>query len=127
MPRLTASAPMILVTDVRAAADYWRDKLGFDYKEVYGQPVADFCIVHRDGQYLMLARTDDAAKVQPIWRRREKTSDAYFWCDDADGLHAEMAGRGATIDYGPCTQPYGVREFGVRTPDGHDISFGQVL
>ena len=47
--------------------------------------------------------------------------------DDADGLYAEMKSAGATMDYGPCTQPYGVREFGIQDLDGHDISFGQVL
>ena len=33
---------------------------------------------------------------------------------------------GATIDYGPCDQPYGRREFGIQDVDGYDIGFGQL-
>ena len=46
---------------------------------------------------------------------------------DADALHTEFVRRGATIDYGPCDQPYGCREFGTQDLDGHDIGFGQVV
>jgi hypothetical protein len=31
------------------------------------------------------------------------------------------------MDYGPCTQPYGVREFGIQDLDEHDVSFGQLV
>ena len=75
----------------------------------------------------MLAKAHDPAHVVPYWKLLDKMWNAYFWCDDADALCAEMKGRGAIIDYGPCTQPYGVREFGIQSPDGHDIGFGQIL
>jgi uncharacterized glyoxalase superfamily protein PhnB len=52
---------------------------------------------------------------------------AYFWVEGADELYAEMKAKGAKMDYGPCTQPYGVREFGIQDLDGHDIGFGQVM
>ena len=51
----------------------------------------------------------------------------YVNVDDADGLHAEVAGRGAEILSRPATKPWGLREFVVRTPDGHRIVFGQPL
>jgi hypothetical protein len=126
MPKITASAPLLLVGNVLASANYFRDCAGFECENFYGEP-PDFCICQRDGHYLMLARVDDPAKIVPAWKIREKTCDAYFWVDDADGLHAEMKSNGAKIDYGPCTQPYGVREFGIQDLDGHDIAFGQVL
>jgi hypothetical protein len=31
------------------------------------------------------------------------------------------------MGYGPCTQPYGVRKFGIQDLDGHNIAFGQLL
>jgi uncharacterized glyoxalase superfamily protein PhnB len=46
---------------------------------------------------------------------------------DVAALYAEMKQRGAIIDYGLEDQPYGVREFGVRDPDGHDIGFPQAV
>lgn len=126
MPKLTASAPVLLVRDVVAAANYYRDAAGFSYDGFYGEPPS-FCICQRDGMCLMLAQVDDAGQLKPFWKIRDKTCNAYFWVDDADALYAEMKAAGARMDYGPCTQPYGVREFGIQDLDQYDISFGQVL
>ncbi len=46
---------------------------------------------------------------------------------DGNPLHAELLNAGAKIDYGPCDQPYGCREFGIQDLDNHDIAFGQDL
>src|SRR5688572_20208127 len=125
MPRITASAPVLLVSDVVASANYFRDAAGFDHTTFHGDPPS-FCICVRDGHYLMLAQAE-ASKITPFWKIRENTWNAYFWVDAADELYAEMKAKGARMDYGPCTQPYGVREFGIQDLDGHDIGFGQVL
>lgn len=125
MPRITASAPVLLVRDVLAAADYYRDAAGFTSRDLFGDPTT-FCICHRDGHHLMLAQAD-AAQIKPHWQIRPLTPSAYFWVDDADALYAEMKAAGARMDYGPCTQPYGVREFGIQDLDGHDIAFGKIL
>ena len=126
MPKITASAPVLLVSDVVASANYFRDSIGFNYKEFYGQP-SSFCICHRDWHYLILAQVDDPRDVAPFWKIRENMCNAYFWVDDADALYEEMKSKGARIHYGPCTQPYGVREFGIKDLDGHDLCFGQVI
>lgn len=125
MPKLTASAPVLLVRNVIASAEYFRNAVGFQH-DLYGTPPV-FCICHRDGQYLMLAEVQDAAQITPYWKIKAKTPNAYFWVDCADELCEQMRAAGAKIDYGPCTQPYGVREFGIQDLDEHDISFGQVL
>ncbi|HEX8914195.1 MAG TPA: VOC family protein, partial [Humisphaera sp.] len=126
MPRLTATAPVLLVRDVVASANYFRDRCGFAYDRFYHDPPS-FVILRRDGQHLMLAKLPAGVAPTPHWYVVDKMWNAYFWVDDADGLCAQMRSAGATIDYGPCTQPYGVREFGIQDPDGHDIGFGQVL
>lgn len=124
--KLTASSPVFLVRDVVAAANHYRDTMGFNYDQFYGEP-PDFVILHRDGMYLMLKRADDPSHIVPLWTISDKLWNAYFWVDDADALHAEFVQRGATIDYGPCDQPYGCREFGIQDLDGHDVGFGQVV
>ena len=126
MPKITSSAPVLLVSDVVASASYLRDCVGFDFKEFYGDP-PDFCICERDGHYLMLAQVGDPASITPFWKIRDKMWNAYFWVDDAEALYEETKSKGAKMDYGPCTQPYGVREFGIQDLDGHDIGFGQVI
>lgn len=125
MPKITASAPVLLVKDVAASANYFRNACGFTYEGFVGNPPV-FCICSRDRHYLMLAKTDPE-KIVPYWKIREHTWNAYFWVDDADALYAQVKAAGAKMDYGPCTQPYGVREFGIQDLDGHDIGFGQVL
>src|ERR1700722_4909036 len=124
MPRITGSAPVLLVRDVPASAKYFQECVGFLGAEFYGE--GTFCILEWGDFYLMLAQAD-ADKIVPFWKIRDKTCNAYFWVDDADTLYAEMKAKGAKMDCGPCTQPYGIREFGIQDLDEHDISFGQVL
>lgn len=124
MPRLTTSAPVLLVRDVVASADYFRDCCGFSYERFWGQP-ADFCMVWRDRLCLMLKQTSRHERIVPNWKVEDKLWDVYFWVDDADGLYAEFEQAGARMDYGPCDQPWGCREFGIQDLDGHDLAFGQ--
>jgi uncharacterized glyoxalase superfamily protein PhnB len=57
--------------------------------------------------------------------RQGGTWDVFFWVNDVDGLHAELAGRGAAVVYPPIVQPYGMKEFAVRDPNGYVPGFGQ--
>ena len=123
-PRIVGSAPILLVTDVEAAANYYRDKVGFRYDRLWGDPPG-FCILGRDGFHLMLARVEDRSAIVPHYKVVEKMWNIYFWVDDVEGLYEELQRRGAVIDYTLCDQPYGCREFGVQDLDGYDIAFGQ--
>lgn len=123
--KLHASAPVLLVKDVVASARYYRDQLGFEHQHFWGEP-PNFAIIRRDQLSLMLAKAE-TGKIVPHWRIVEKTCNVYFWVDDALALHQEFVGRGVNIDYGPCVQPYQVREFGIQDPNGYDIAFGQDL
>ncbi len=125
-PKLRASAPVLLVRDVVAAANHYRDAMGFGYERFWGEPPG-FVILHRDGMYLMLRQADRPEHVVPHWTVADKLWNVYFWVSDVDALHAEFVARGAKIDYGLCDQPYGCREFGTQDLDGHDIGFGQAV
>lgn len=124
-PRLTASAPVLLVADVVAAANHYRDAMGFSYDRFWGEPPG-FVILRRDGLSLMLKQAPSPSDVVPLAKVVGIWS-AYFWVENVAALHAEFVGRGATIDYGPCDQDYGCREFGIRDLDGHDVGFGEVI
>ena len=123
---LTGHAPVLLVRDVIASADHYRDVLGFECLEFYGDPPT-FCILQRDNLHLMLGQVPHGQDVTPHWRVVEKMCNVYFWVDDVDALFQEFTSSGATIDYGLCDQPYGCREFGIQDPDCHDIAFGQLI
>lgn len=125
-PKLTASAPILLVKDVVQAANYYRDALGFSYDRFWGEPPV-FVILKRDEMYVMLRQADDPAHVVPNWTVAKNLWDIYFWTSDVDALYQELKERGAKIDYELCVQPYDCREFGVQDPDGHDIAFGMPI
>lgn len=80
---------------------------------------------HRDGHIVMLSQVEDPKQVVPHYTVVANMWNVYFWVDDVEEIYAELKGRGATIDYELCDQPYGVREFGVQDLDNYDIAFGQ--
>jgi len=126
MAKLTEVAPVLLVADVVKASEHYRDKLGFEDVDLFGEP-PNFAILRRDGLAVMLAQKGRGVKHLPNWRVVDKTVNIYFWVDDAEALYAELQQRGATIDYTIYTTPWGTREFGVQDADDHDIAFGQRL
>ena len=42
-----------------------------------------------------------------------------------DALFEELTRLGATVVYPPVVQPYGIREFAVRDPNGYVLGFGE--
>ena len=114
---------MLLSSDLQRTAEWYRDALGFE-DELHGDP-PNFLIVSRDGARIMYALSHQA--VVPNWRVVDNTWNVYIRVDDVDAAYAEMLERGAGIDYTLGNQPWGMREFGVQDPDGHDIAFGQPI
>ena len=125
MPKLLQQAPVLMVSNLAASLDYWRQCVGFAFN-TFGDP-ADFAIGRRDGCFLMLGQADKDQIITPNWHLRHNTWNAYFWVDDAKALYEELLGSGAKIDYTLCKQPYNVLEFGIQDLDGQDIGFGQDL
>lgn len=122
----TSSAVILLVRDVIASAHYFRDRLGFTFDRIWGDPPG-FVILQRDNCRLMLQQAPAGHVIVPHWRVVSNMWNVYFWVDDADALFAEFKRRGAKIDYEIGNKPYGIREFGVQDLDGHDIAFGSPL
>lgn len=50
---------------------------------------------------------------------------AYVQVDGVNDLHADVAARGAKIVKSLRTEPWGMREFGIETLDGHRLMFGE--
>ena len=126
MARLLRCAPYFPVADVDESAAHYQRVLGFTVEYLAGKP-GQFAIVSRDGHALMLRRVSAPELVRPV-ESQGGTWDAFFWVDDADLLHGELAGNGATVVYGPIVQDaYHMREFAVRDRDGHVLGFGHPL
>src|SRR5258708_39235875 len=91
-------APYFIVDDVLTTADYYRDKLGFDYKRLWGEPPC-FCMVMRSGVVIMLGQLEDAGVMRPnhVVDPEGGAWDAYIWIDNADALNAEFKSKGVKI------------------------------
>ena len=123
--RITEQAPVLLVSNLMDSVTYWRDRIGFKARLYGEQP--EFAILRRDNAFLMLSQKPADHEIVPHWKIKDKLWNAYFWVDDAKAMFEELSSSGANIDYDLCEQPYGVLEFGIQDPDGHDIAFGQDL
>jgi hypothetical protein len=100
-------APYFLVEDVVTTANYYRDRLGFQYERFWGEPPA-FCMVWRRGVTLMLAQLPRPGAIRPnrLADPEVEAWDAYIWVDDADALYAEFRSTGVRIARDICDQPY---------------------
>ncbi len=123
--RIEQAAPVLLSADLGRTAAWYRDALGWEF-ELFGDP-PDFGIAKRDEQRIMYGLHPQAERIVPNWRIRDATWNVYVRVDDVDAWHDELVGRGLELDYGLGDQPWGMREFGVQDPDGHDMAFGQPI
>jgi uncharacterized glyoxalase superfamily protein PhnB len=118
-------APYFLVDDVVATANYYRDKLGFSYERLWGDPPA-FCMVKRAGVIIMLSQFPRESAMRPnrLADPSGEAWDAYIWVDDADSLCQEFKDKGVKIPRDLCDQPYGNRDFDVEDCNGYRLCFG---
>ena len=106
-------APLLLVPDVSATADFYRRTLGF--KTDAGAETSEYTVVWRDNAAVHLSKGDHAPTGVRI----------FFWVRDVNALYAEVIRREAVIAVPIGTRPYGVRDFTIRDPNGVEVVFGQ--
>jgi predicted enzyme related to lactoylglutathione lyase len=121
-------APYFVVDDVVSTADYYRDKLGFEYERFWNEPPS-FCMVYRSGVVIMLAQLEQTGVMRPnrFVDPEGGAWDAYIWIDDADALNAEYKSKGVKIVRDIRDQPYGCRDFDVEDFNGYRLCFGQSI
>ncbi|MBI3830191.1 MAG: VOC family protein [Planctomycetes bacterium] len=122
--KIKAIAPYLFVDDVVKSANWYRDKLGFGFDRLWGEPPC-FAIVRRDGVCVMLKQMPGQvrpnAKVDP----EDSAWNAYLWVEDVDAVHAEFQAKGVKIPRGLCDQEYGCRDFDIEDCNGYVLCFGQ--
>jgi predicted enzyme related to lactoylglutathione lyase len=120
-------APDLLVDDVVATANFYRDKLGFQYDRFWGEPPC-FCMVRRNGVIIMLSQSEKPGIMRPNQKAQSgDTWDTYIWVDAVDALYAEFQTKGVTIARKICDQPYECRDFDVEDCNGFRLCFGQPI
>lgn len=129
-----ALQPVLPVSDVQRAARWFCEVLGFQLDFIAGEPPSYARVKHVPAQpsaapgwqgaydggaplYIRLWQCAPHA-VLP-WRGELVVQVGH----DVDGLHAAYVARGVTVLEPPTSQPWGVREFAIREPDGHVLRF----
>ena len=121
MPSITRPMFVLAVPDLEASAAWYRDVLGFQVHEI-GDP--GWRLMARDTCRILAGHCPDATPPRELG---DHSYFAYLEVDDVDGYHAEVTAGGAELVKPLRSEPWGMREFGVRTVDGHRIMFGQDL
>lgn len=120
---ISAAAPIVPVRNLAGALAFYEGALGF--RVLQRNPGNSAALVERGGMRLMLLRSGDLKALQAT---REHLS-AYVWVDDLDRLWAEVEPALARLPAHrvrpPFRQPYGMREFHVKDPDGFLLFFGE--
>lgn len=111
---------MLAVLDLKRSTEYYTSVLGLSIDfEVPG-----WSFLSRDGFRVMLGECSDAIPPEELG---DHSYYGYITVDDIDALHREFKERGAELTQGLADKPWGMRELGVRTIDGHRLMFGQEL
>ena len=107
-----AVCPLLVVKDLRRAADFYMNVLGYQEPLFAGEPPS-FCMMNRDGQDLMLCT--------------ERPFDAYLRVADVEEERRAIEAAGGKLRAGPRVTEYEMVEIEVEDPEGHVICLGQDL
>ena len=120
MPEILSSTYVLAVNDLATSRRFYVEKLGF----VEELNVDGWSFLSRGACKLRLGHCPEA---KPMTQAQDHSWFAYLHVRDAAGLYAEAVRNGVEIWHRLADKPWGMREFGIVTPDGHRIVFGEVL
>ena len=108
---------VLAVPDLSRSGAFYREVLGFEVREL----APGWLTYAKDGCQIMAGECRDA--IPP----RELGDHSYFGylvVDDVDEYHQRAVAGGTEIVKPLRDEPWGMREFGLRTVDGHRIMIG---
>ncbi|MEM8855573.1 MAG: VOC family protein [Pseudomonadota bacterium] len=122
-PHIEHAATIVPVRNVAQTVRFYTDILGFDAAFVAGD--GTFAMVRRGNAVVQLVLTDS----EEVLKATANNIAIYITVRDVDGFYASLAPRLEELPDGrlrrPFNQPYGMREFHVKDPDGCLLFFGQ--
>ena len=120
MADLTRLRCVLAVHDLERSVGYYTGVLGM----AIDFTAPGWAFLSRGSLRLMLGECRDAL---PAHDTGDHSYFVYVTVDGIDEFYNEVVGNGATLTQRLADKPWGMREFGIRTPDGHRIMFGQEL
>lgn len=121
MARIMDSRCVLAVRDLAVSTRYYTDVLGFDRDPIEAE---GWSFLTKDNFKVMLGECPDE---KPAAELGNHSYFVYLYVDGLDQFYEEVLSRGAEVISKPSEKPWGLREFGLRTPDGHRITCGEPI
>ena len=121
MARIVNSRCVLAVRDLKISTAYYVDVLGFSRDPIDAE---GWSFLTRDNFRIMLGECPD---VTPAAELGDHSYIAYWNVEGVDELYRELTRSGALLTSKPEDKPWGLREFGLKTPDGHRITCGELI
>ena len=112
---------VLAVRDLEVSTRYYVDVLGFRRDPIDAE---GWSFLTRDSFRVMLG---ECANARPAGELGDHSYFAYWNVEGVDEFYRELVAKGALVTSEPTDKPWGLREFGLRTPDGHRITCGQLI
>lgn len=119
-PKFIGTRYVLAVKDLEKSADYYKSILGFE-TWWHGD---GWHFLKRDTFLVMLGECPDDRSA---FETENHSYFAYIDVKNIDTLYKELQSKKAEILRDIKDQPWGQREFPIRTIDGHRIMFGQAI
>jgi catechol 2,3-dioxygenase-like lactoylglutathione lyase family enzyme len=120
MSEITKVRFVLAVPDLKRSTEYYTSVLGLSID--FEAPGWSF--LSRGSFRLMLGECTDAI---PPGELGDHSYFGYITVADVDTLYAEYQQSGVQFTQSLASKPWHMREFGIRTLDGHRLMFGQEL
>lgn len=121
MATIINSRSVLAVRDLEVSKRYYVDVLGFREDPI---DAPGWSFLTRDCFRVMLG---ECRQARPAGELGDHSYFAYWNIAGIDDFYRELVSRGALVTSAPTDKPWGLREFGLRTPDGHRIVCGEVI
>ena len=121
MAQIVNSRCVLAVRDLKLSTSYYIDVLGFTEDPIRAE---GWSFLTRDSFRVMLG---ECADDRPASELRNHSYFAYWNVEGVDDLYLEFVAKGALVSSKPTNKPWGLREFGFSTPDGHRITCGEEI
>ena len=111
---------VLAVHSIAESSEFYTRALGFE--EVFND--GNWSFVKRDNCMIMLGKCRDAMHARDLG---DHSYFAYLVVDAADAFYSRCTAKNVEITSPIEDKPWKIREFGIRTPDGHRMMIGNNL
>jgi uncharacterized glyoxalase superfamily protein PhnB len=120
-PKIIKARHVLAVKDLAKSVDFYKNKLGFE--TIWHDGVGWHCLGRESFEVMLGECRDDRSAFELA----NHSYMAYVNVENVDALHDEFAAKGCDITHKLASKPWGQREFGITTVDGHRIMFGETI